>query len=358
MSLAAARTAAIEARAQVDGGGDPSAQVGGTVGALIETYATKHLSRLRRGYQVAARLRLHVGPVIGSIPLAELHRRDVNRVLDPLGDRPAQLATVHGNLSSMLNWAVARGDLERNVVDGMKPPPAPAPRERVLSDAEIRTLWTSLDDSAFATILRLCLVTGQRVGEVSGMTAAELDLAERVWRLPGARTKNGHAHTVPLSDLALELIGDGEWLGTVNVARVSRMVYDQQFGLAQRWSVHDLRRTALTGMARLGVEPIVLGHVANHRSTTKAGMTLSVYVHHAYEGEKRRALDLWSDRLRGIIAGTASGFLSRCSGRATASCTSSMGGIATRLRKPAIAQTTCRTRTSLSCPRVRSWPSS
>jgi hypothetical protein len=56
-------------------------------------------------------------------------------------------------------------------------------------------------------------------------------------------------------------------------------------------------------MAKLGVAPIVLGHIANHRTTTKAGMTLSVYVHHAYEKEKREALELWADRLQGIIAG-------------------------------------------------------
>jgi hypothetical protein len=58
-------------------------------------------------------------------------------------------------------------------------------------------------------------------------------------------------------------------------------------------------------MAKLGVAPIVLGHVANHRTTTKAGMTLSVYVQHAYEKEKREALELWADRLQGIIAGGA-----------------------------------------------------
>jgi hypothetical protein len=56
-------------------------------------------------------------------------------------------------------------------------------------------------------------------------------------------------------------------------------------------------------MAELGIAPIVLGHVANHRTTTKAGVTLEVYVQHAYEREKREALELWSNRLQGIISG-------------------------------------------------------
>ena len=77
-----------------------------------------------------------------------------------------------------------------------------------------------------------------------------------------------------------------------------------RFGLAP-FTAHDLRRTALTGMARLGVAPIVIGHVANHRTTTKAGMTLAVYVQHQYEKEKGEALELWGDRLAGIVSGGA-----------------------------------------------------
>jgi integrase len=147
------------------------------------------------------------------------------------------------------------------------------------------------------------------------MTRGELDIKHKLWRLPGTRTKNGHPHTVPLSPLAIELIGKGdgehvfpnsEGLGSLPGAAVARTITRAQdrFGIAQ-WSAHDLRRTALTGMAKLGVAPIILGHIANHRTTTKAGMTLSVYIHHAYEKEKREALELWADRLQGIIAGGA-----------------------------------------------------
>jgi len=66
---------------------------------------------------------------------------------------------------------------------------------------------------------------------------------------------------------------------------------------------HDLRRTALTHMAALGVEPIVLAHIVNHRSGTHAGVTMNVYVRHDYAREKKRALDLWADRLAAIVSG-------------------------------------------------------
>jgi integrase len=194
-------------------------------------------------------------------------------------------------------------------------------RNRVLSDDEIRTLWNSLPKVLAASkqserILKLCLATGQRIGEVAGMARAELDLKAREWRLPGARTKNGHAHTVPLSDFAIGIIreamadgGDREFLfpngsGSLAPAKVAKTVFDAnragRFGIAP-WCAHDLRRTSLTGMARLGVAPIVLGHVANHRSTTHAGVTLAVYSQYAYDKEKRAALDLWADRLAAII---------------------------------------------------------
>jgi integrase len=148
-------------------------------------------------------------------------------------------------------------------------------------------------------------VTGQRVGEVAGIRPAELDLDRRVWAIPAARTKNGYPHSVPLTDLAIEIIGEpseGYEVGRYVSQAIQRA--QARFGL-EHWTPHDLRRTALTKMAELGVPPIVLGHIANHRTTTKAGITLGVYVQHQYEREKREALELWADRLQGIISGPA-----------------------------------------------------
>jgi hypothetical protein len=64
-------------------------------------------------------------------------------------------------------------------------------------------------------------------------------------------------------------------------------------------------------MARLGVAPIVLGHVANHRTTTRAGVTLAVYSHYAYDSEKRESLDRWSRALSAIVSGKPAFRMSR-----------------------------------------------
>jgi len=219
--------------------------------------------------------------------------------------------------------------LDANPLDGMGKPAEGTSSNRVLSGAEITQLWNALPQALARskqcqTIIKLCLVTAQRVGAVAGIVRSELDLKAGEWRLPGSRTKNGHAHVVPLSHLAIELIeealadaGQGEplfpcgnrSLPPIAVARTilrGNEISDERplgrFGIAP-WSAHDLRRTALTNMARLGVAPIVLGHVANHRTTIRAGVTLAVYSHYAYDSEKREALDRWSRALSAIVSG-------------------------------------------------------
>jgi integrase len=295
LSLAAARARAIEVK---DG------RSAGTVAALAETYL-RAISGLRSVCEIERRLRRDVLPIIGHIPLDELHRRDVTRVIDAkLASAPITARRVFEDIRAMVRWAVSRGDLDHSPIDGLRGPAISKPRTRVLSDTEIKAVWHDLYEMRpdVGRVVRFCLVTGQRVGEVVGLTATELDLDRGVWRIPASRSKNGHPHSVPLSPLALKLLNDGVFGVSRNV--VSDIVWRYQF-TTDRWTAHDLRRTALTKMAELGVAPIVLGHIANHRTTTKAGITLGVYVHHQYEREKRAALELWADRLRGIISSSA-----------------------------------------------------
>jgi integrase len=293
LSLAAARARALETR---------EGRTSGTVAALAEVYL-KSVSGLRSASKIERRLRKDVLPIIGHIPLSELHRRDVTRVIDAKA-APISARRAFEDIRAMVRWAVARGDLDHNPIDGMKGPAISKPRTRVLTDQEIRVLWQSLDQVSVQCrrVIKLCLVTGQRVGEVAGMHQGELDLPKAVWNIPAERTKNGHPHSVPLSALAVEIIREGPW--QVGRKHVTDTINERQdrLGVAH-FTPHDLRRTALTKMAELGAAPIVLGHVANHRTTTKAGVTLGVYVQHQYEREKRDALELWADRLQGIISG-------------------------------------------------------
>jgi integrase len=336
-SLAQARTLAIEARGHLEQGQDPravlAAQATGamTVGAIIESFLEKHARpNLRSAEEIERRLAKNVTPVIGSVKLADLHRRDMNRVVDPVLKRDSRVEAgrVFEDLRAVVRWAVARGDMDHNPFDGMKKPNGSTPRDRMLSDDEIVKVWSDLRtvlsrSSACQRIVKLCLVTGQRVGEVSGLETAELDLDARTWIIPGARTKNGHKHVVPLSDAAIKIIRqaladagkDAEFVfpnkdgtGPLSPLVVAKTLLraQERFRLAH-WTAHDLRRSAASGMARLGVPPIVRGHILNHRTITKAGVTLGVYDQYDYAKEKREALDLWASRLEALVNTYAEG---------------------------------------------------
>ena len=263
LSLAAARTRALEVK---DG------RSSGTIAALTETYL-RSINGLRSVREIDRRLRRDVLPIIGHVPLSELHRRDVTRVIDAkLKDAPITARRVFEDVRAMVRWAVARGDLDYNPLDGLKGPAISKPRTRTLNDDEIRSVWHGLRPDV-GRVIRFCLATAQRVGEVAGMQPGELDLASKVWVIPAARSKNGYAHQVPLSPLALELIGEvrstngsykplnhsGIWGVSKNV--VADIIWRHQQGSndGASWTAHDLRRTALTRMAGLGIEPIVLG---------------------------------------------------------------------------------------------------
>jgi integrase len=330
-SLAAARGQALEARAHVEAGRDPRTALAGqaTAGMIVANLVTAYIvdpkrAALRSKREIERRLRRNVIPVIGEVKLDELRRRDVRNVTDQIMRRGRKIEAnrTFSDLKSMIRWAVEHEYLDANPIDGMAKPAEEASRDRVLNDDEIRTLWSRLPEAlprSVERIVKLCLVTAQRVGEVAGLVPAELDFTAREWRLPGLRTKNEFAHIVPLSDLAIRILkevmadaGKGPlfpWNGnSVSSKLVAQAILRGnqagRFGIA-KWTAHDLRRTALTGMARLGVAPIVLGHVANHRSTTRAGVTLAVYSQYAYDKEKRQAVDLWADRLSALTGAGA-----------------------------------------------------
>jgi integrase len=202
----------------------------------------------------------------------------------------------------------------------------------VLSKDEIRWFWQACNSAdaprapdaprPFAPLLRLLLVTGQRLGEVAGMTREELH-ADGMWHLPGSRTKNGKAHVVPLPPAARELIdsmpGNGDLIfsttGTTPVSGWSRMkrrldaamldIARQERGAKgafPAWRLHDLRRTCITGMAELGIRPDVIELTVNHVSGSRGGIA-GVYNRSELLDERRVALERWSCHIAGLVLG-------------------------------------------------------
>ena len=221
-----------------------------------------------------------------------------------------------------------------------------AKRERVLSDTEIAEIWRAAGDAArpYGTIIRLLILTGQRRSEVAGMTWSEISEDLTTWKLPGERTKNRVAHSVPLSaavcDLfratlprdaketeqvlndwrasgALVLPGAGgtPFAGWPKAKRaLDAAILDARVKVAAAtgtapaplapWSVHDLRRTVATGLQRLGVRLEVTEAVLNHISGSRGGIA-GVYQRHDWATEKRAALDAWASHVLAASEGDA-----------------------------------------------------
>jgi integrase len=217
LGVARARQKAIERKAAVGDGADPAAAMTAQRSAmrvrdLAEIFLHQHAGSLRSGWQVKRRIEKNVIPVIGDVKLSGLHKRDVTRAVDKVLDRgcATEANRVFEDARAMVRWGVAKGYLDTSPVEGMKRPARLQSRERVLSPEEIAQLWERLPSipasEGFRNIIRLCLITVQRVGEVAGMRRDELDLQKRLWSLPRERTKNAQPHTVPLSDFALAVL--------------------------------------------------------------------------------------------------------------------------------------------------------
>ena len=155
--------------------------------------------------------------------------------------------------------------------------------------------------------LKLALVTGQRIGEVCGMTEDELDLAKALWTIPAERSKNGEAHKVPLSDMALELIAEArhgnQWEANQPLARCNRAGPELCAGhdkLASfDWTAHDLRRTVCTHLAKMQFAPLHIGAVANHQA--KSPSVESPWAYMSNTTTPKKSAKHWTHGPRGLL---------------------------------------------------------
>jgi integrase len=222
---------------------------------------------------------------------------------------------------------MGEGLADSNPVVGTHRPTEEITRERVLFDDELALVWRHSGHGDFGAIVRLLILTGQRREEVGGMLRRELDLAQGLWRIGADRTKNGLLHEIPLSSHALDIIGlqaasrerelifgsrAGPFQGwskakTALDARILSSLREERGEKASLvpWRLHDVRRTAATRMADLGILPHVIEAVLNHISGHKAGVA-GIYNRATYAAEKRRALELWAQHVHDLVHGFSS----------------------------------------------------
>jgi integrase len=226
------------------------------------------------------------------------------------GETESRARAMFSCLAKMFDWLIEHDRIRANPCTGVPRPAPPKTRDRVLSNAEIVKFWSAADAERkeFGAVLKLLLLTGCRLNEVVGMRREELSDGGATWTIPGTRTKNKRVHVVPLArELIAGVGGDEELIFTtdgrsrVNMGSRIKLRLDAAMKIPA-WRVHDLRRTAATGMAEIGIQPHIVEACLNHAGGAKAGVA-GTYNRAAYAAEKKVALERWAAHVASLIDG-------------------------------------------------------
>ena len=305
LQIEAARDAAREAIRRIKSGlplVDEKPQVE-TFKGVSDDYLKRHVEAkgLLSEKEIRRCLNVYVLPEWQDREFRSIRRGDVAKLLDKIEDENGarQADYVLAIVRGIANWYATRNDEYISpIVKGMRrTSPNSRKRERILTDDEIRALWATAGNAGpFGAILRFALATGQRRDKV--MTLKWSDLSQDdVWTVPSEDREKGTGGDLKLSPLALDIIkgqprvGDNPFVfagrgdGHFNGMSKAKVAFDNASGL-DPWTIHDLRRTARSLMARAGVRPDIAERVLGH---VMAGVE-GIYDRHHYRDEKADAL--------------------------------------------------------------------
>ena len=328
VTLHQARVAAQKVFAAKLEGRDPAGEkreakrliVADRVEDLLEAFIAQRLSQNRSAAEVSRLLRREVGKPWAGRSIHEIGKRDVVEVISAIEQRGAPVAAnkTLKSIKTFLRWCVGRAILDQSPAEGVPLPAREVARDRVLTDQELAQVILAARKigGLYGGIVELLALTGQRREEVAGLELEELDLAQRVWTIPKSRTKIAKAHVVHLSEQSIALLRRLDRRGRCVFAPLGTKPF-QNFGKAKRvldqlsgvtgWRLHDLRRTCVSGMARLGVAPHVADKILNHQAGTISGVA-AVYQRHEFLAERREALERWGAHVAAIVAEASAEF--------------------------------------------------
>jgi integrase len=276
----------------------------------------QRLSQNRSAGEVSRLLRREIGKAWTSKSIHEITKRNVVEVISAIEQRGAPIAAnkTLKSIKTFLRWCVGQAVLDKSPAEGVPLPTKEVARDRVLDDQELTQVILAARKvgGPYGGIVELLALTGQRREEVARLSWEELDLKQQVWTIPKSRTKNAKAHVVHLSEQSIDVLKRARRQGPLVFSLLgiksfqefskAKSALDQLSGVS-KWRLHDLRRTCVSGMARLGVAPHVADKILNHQSGTISGVA-AVYQRHEFLAERRTALDLWGAHIGELIGGT------------------------------------------------------
>ena len=329
ISVKQARALARDAKFEISQGNDPLvlreekrreqsklAEDNLTVAQLAKQCLERHWKlNIRCWKRMEEVFALHINPALGHMVAKDVQKKDVYKLLDKLKNSNAPYTSTQSlaALRKMYNWAIEFDLLQINPCQCIKTPVPSVARERYLNDTEIIEFCSAAKKLGYpyGHIGQLLLLTGQRRSEIAKLKWSEIDFDDKLIRLSADRIKNKRNHETPLSDLALDILKSvprhrGAYVFTTTggkkpVANFSsaKKEFEKHFK-AKDWQFHDLRRSCATGMAMLGVTRDQIKRVLNHSD----GAVTAIYDRYTYLPEKRKALDIWSHHVWGLVNGT------------------------------------------------------
>ncbi len=279
--------------------------------AVAEKYLDLHVKKkgLRSQDEIERILRKFIYPVWEDREFESIRRSDVAAMLDMVdkASGPHQADSALGVVRGIMNWHTTRSD---DYVVPIAPrmgrtDPKARKRDRILNDDEIRAVWTVAEaNGSFGAIVRLALLTAQRREKIAALRWEDVTV-DGVWNIPTEEREKGNAGALVLPEAALAIIKGqkrisdnpyvfaGRGVGYFKGFSPRKLAFDKKVGNIPRWTIHDLRRTARSLMARAGVRPDIGERVMGHAINGVEG----VYDRHTYLDEKGDALR----RLAGLV---------------------------------------------------------
>lgn len=302
-----------------------------TVTAIGERFIAKHAAQRRWG-ELERVMRRDIMPEWGDRPVSSVTRRDVIELVDAIVDRgsPVQANRTLVVLKIFFGWCLDRDIIAADPTARVKKPTKETSRERILSAPEIAAFWHGCEEigEPFGPLFKLLLLTAQRKSEIAHLEWPELDTDRKRIEIAGSKYKTGRPHAVPLSEAAADILakqpridgcsyvfsttgktpvsGFSKAKGELDAAMLAYLRKDAPEPdkvMVPGWRIHDLRRTARSGLSELGVRPDIGERILGHVIPGIAG----VYDRATYEPQMRHALDLWAAHVADIVKPPAKG---------------------------------------------------
>jgi integrase len=269
-----------------------------------------HWKEIKRSYTK------DVIPTLGAATLiAAITKTDVRKLIEAKQDagKAAMARTLFAVMMPFFKWCVAQEIITTSPMETLARPKAGRSRNRYLSPDEIVKLWQAATTLGYpyGQFYKFALLTGQRNETEIGLMKWS-EIKNGLWTIPSERVKNKQEHFIHLSPqamavlksipLTLEYVFIAKRTGrAINGFAEAKRNVDELLKFSKPWVVHDLRRTMVTHMSAMKIDPNVSDRILNHVSKARSGIA-GVYQQFEFMDERKEAIEKYGAWIGELIS--------------------------------------------------------